>query len=306
MATAVTGLPPAVDGDRRQTNARSGPLGFYVAGDGPPLLLLHSVNAAASAYEMKPLFERYRTRYRTYLVDLPGFGISDRSDRRYDVRLFVDSVLDMLDVIEADVPGAAVHVAALSLASEFAARAATEVPERFRSLALITPTGFDRGANALRTAGGTKEIPGLSAILRVPLWRGPLFGLLVSKKSIRYFLQRTYGSKDVDDGMVEYDYLAAHQPGAEHAPYAFLSGRLFSRDIRTIYEAVTAPVWVAHGTKGDFRDFSEIGWTSDRDNWSVQGFDTGALVHFERPDELFAGYDQFLAAVEQASPKGAQ
>ena len=301
MATAVTGLPPAVDGDRRETHARSGPLGYYVAGKGDPMLLLHSVNAAASAYEMKPIFERYCARYRTYLVDFPGFGISDRSDRRYDIRLFVDAVLDMLDIIETDAPGVAVHVAALSLGSEFAARASTEVPDRFRSLALITPTGFAKGAAALRAAGATKEVPGLSTILRVPLWRGPLFGLLVRKKSIRYFLERTYGSKAVDDDMVDYDYFAAHQPGAEHAPFAFLSGRLFSRDIRTIYEAVTTPVWVAHGTKGDFRDFSEIGWTSRRDNWSVDAFDTGALVHYERPEDFFAAYDRFLSGVEQTT-----
>lgn len=264
------------------------------------MLLVHSVNAAASAYEMRPIFEHCRAAYQTYVVDLPGFGMSDRSDRTYDVRLFTDAVLDMLDVIETDHPGQPVHVIALSLGAEFAARAATEVPGRFRSLTLITPTGFNRGANALRTAGATKEIPGLATVLQVPLWRGPLYGLLVSKGSIRYFLQRTYGSKSVDEGMVEYDYLTAHQPGADRAPYAFLSGRLFSKDIRTIYEALTGPVWVAHGTKGDFRDFREIGWTTSRDNWSVQSFATGALIHFEKPQEFFVGLDRFLAAADKS------
>ena len=238
----VNALPPAVDGTLKQLDNRAGPLKYYVAGQGTPILLLHSVNAAASVYEVKPLFDGLKSRYRTYAVDLPGFGMSDRSERTYDVRLFVDAVLDMLDVIASDTneePAgpdgpAPVHVVALSLASEFAARAATEMPSRFRSLTMITPTGFSRGSANLRQAGATKEIPGLSAVLRFPLWRGPLYGLLVGRGSIRFFLEKTFGSKNINEGMFEYAYKTAQQPGADRAPYAFLSGRLFSKDIRTI------------------------------------------------------------------------
>ena len=35
-------------------------LACYVAGTGPPMLLIHSVNAAASAAEVRPLFEHFR------------------------------------------------------------------------------------------------------------------------------------------------------------------------------------------------------------------------------------------------------
>ena len=297
MANAHGELPKAVKGDLKTVNNRAGRLHYYVAGEGPPLLLLHSVNAAASAYEMKPIFEAMKARFTTYALDLPGFGTSDRSRRNYDVRLFVDAVLDMLDVIREGHAEDAVHVVALSLGSEFAARAATEMPARFRSLTLITPTGFTRGSEQLRQPGSTREVPGLSAVFSVPLWRTPLYSLLVSKGSIRYFLERTYGSKSVGDDVVEYAYLTSHRPGAEHAPYAFLSGRLFSKDIRTVYESLTLPVWVAHGTKGDFRDFSDLSWTRTRNNWSVQSFDTGAMMHFEQPDAFFEGFERFLATV---------
>jgi hypothetical protein len=50
-------LGPAVSGERFQFDG----LSAYVAGQGPPLLLLHSVNAAASVAEVRPLFEHYRT-----------------------------------------------------------------------------------------------------------------------------------------------------------------------------------------------------------------------------------------------------
>ena len=287
---------PALDADRHETNGRSGRLGYYVAGSGKPVLLIHSINAAGSAYEMRPIFEKLRgEEYRVYAVDLPGFGTSDRNPRRYDVRLFVDAVHDMLDVAgehQADEP---VHVTALSLAAEFAARAATERPARFRTLSLITPTGFNQGSDMLRKAHATRELPGFSAVFEGMPWSKPLYRLLTSKRSIRYFLERTYGSQDIDEGLWEYAYLTTHQKNARHAPYAFLSGRLFSKDIRTVYERLELPVWLGHGTRGDFGDFSEAAWTQNRDNWTVAAFAAGALPHFEVPDPFFAAYLPFVA-----------
>lgn len=290
-------LTLALDAERRELEGSSGRLGYYVAGRGRPMLLLHSINAAGSAYEIRPAFEHARRGYRCYAPDLPGYGFSDRSARRYDVALFCDAVRDMLDAIAADCGPGPVDALALSLSAEFLARVAAESPARFRTLTLVTPTGFRRGSDRLRgPAGASREVPGLYGALTFPLWRGPLFGALVSRASIRYFLKRTYGSDAVDEGLVDYAWLTTHQPGAHRAPYAFLSGRLFSADIREVYERLALPVWVAHGTRGDFRDFSEAGWLAGRPSWSLQAFDCGALVHYERPDEFFPSWDAFLGA----------
>ena len=77
-------LPPALAGERREFRGRAGRLSYYVGGpavsnDAAPLLLIHSLNAAASAYEVRPLFDHYCQRRRTYALDLPGFGFSERS-----------------------------------------------------------------------------------------------------------------------------------------------------------------------------------------------------------------------------------
>lgn len=290
-------LPRALDADLHETTGRSGRLAYYVGGDGPPLLLIHSINAAASAYEVKPVYDRMRTFRRVYSVELPGYGHSDRSDRRYDIRLFTDAVHDMLDLIERETGAQPVDALALSLSSEFLARAAVEKPERLRTLAFVTPTGFSKGST--RAHGGlrkkaSREMPGLHKVLSFPLWGHGLYSLLTSKRSIRYFLERTWGSKQIDDQMVEYDHITTHQPGAEHAPFAFLSGRLFSSDIRDLYERLTQPVWMPHGTRGDFKDFSGVDLVAKRPNWTVQPFDAGALAHFEWPDEFAASYRRFL------------
>ncbi|MEO1172341.1 MAG: alpha/beta hydrolase, partial [Myxococcota bacterium] len=231
-----------------------------------------------------------------YAPDLPGFGFSDRSKRRYDITLYTNALLDMLEVISEECGALPVDALALSLSSEFLARAANTQPTRIRTLTLVTPTGFSRGSENMVEADATREMPVLSGILEFPLWRSALYNALVSRGSIRYFLKRTYGGPDVDEGMVEYDYLSAHQPGAANAPYAFLSGRLFGRDTKLIYEKISVPVWVPHGTKGDFKDFSATAWAEALPNWRFQPFDTGALVHYEQPEKFMESLYRHLGS----------
>lgn len=300
MNTSVS-LLPAVDAHCSATDGRAGRMRFYAAGEGPPLLLLHSINAAGSVREVAPLFDYYRDLRRVYAPDLPGFGRSDRSDREYTVRLYTDAVHDMLDVIAKEAAPEPVDALALSLSSEFLARAASEAPGRFRTLTFVTGTGFRAGSDRLRQpAGSTREKRWLSSILEFKLWRRALYRGLTSPNSIRYFLKRTWGSENIDEGLAAYDDITTHQPGAENAPYAFLSGRLFSADIRNVYESLKLPVWLPHGTRGDFKDFSGAEWTKERSNWTVTPYDTGALPFYEIPEQFYSDYAAFL---EKASTR---
>ena len=295
-------LPAAVSGSRFEITKRAGRLSYYVAGNGPPLLLLHSINAAASAYEVRPIYEVMKKDRRVYAVDLPGFGFSDRSDREYDVGLYVSAIEDMLDAIAAD-SGVirSIDVLSISLTSEFIARAAARAPDRFGRLTFVTPTGFDRRSTE-RPPGppGSREIKALSTFLRTPLLGKALFDLLVTRAGIRYFLRKTFGSPHIDEGLAQYDYATAHQPGAQYAPFAFVSGRLFSPDIRNVYAHLEHPIWMPHGTRGDFQDFSGAGWLANRPNWSVEAMPTGALPQFEVPGEFNAKLAAFLGAAGTA------
>lgn len=295
-------LPPALPGDMRRLELRAGPLSYYETGEGPPLLLVHSINAAGSAFEVGPLYRRAAATRRVFAPDLPGFGFSDRSERRYDIRLYVDAIHDMLDAIAAEVGPQPIDAVALSLSSEFLARAAAERPGRFRSLAFVTPTGFDKGSAQRRgPAQASREVPGLYRAFTLPIWKQALFDALSSRVSIRFFLKKTFGSDLIDEELLDYDYLTTHRPGAANAPYAFVSGRLFSADVRSLYEALSLPVLVLHGTRGDFQDFTGAGWTRSRPNWRLQAFDTGALVHFEEPERAYAALAAFWRA---AGPSG--
>jgi pimeloyl-ACP methyl ester carboxylesterase len=259
------------------------------------VLLVHSINASGTAAEMAPLFDHYRQTRPVYALDLPGFGLSDRPDRIYTPRVMTHALIEALEYIAAQHGGAAVDVVALSLSGEYAVRAQTEVPQRVRKLALISPTGFNGKPRRYGPPGSTLGMPRLHGLLAQPLWSEALYRGLTRPGVIRYFLQRSWGSKNIDEALWRYDLLTTHQPGAKNAPLFFLSGYLFSRDINTLYEAVNCPVWVSMATRGDFTDYRGRSTVEGRENWQFHPVEGGALPYFENLAAFVALLDPFLA-----------
>jgi pimeloyl-ACP methyl ester carboxylesterase len=295
-------LPAPVSGQRHEIGSPVGRLTYYSAapasgGNFPPLLLIHSINAAGSAYEISPLYEHYRQSRTVYALELPGFGHSERGKRIYTVRMMTDAILVMLGEIQSVHGHGAIDALAVSLSSEFLARAVTEMPLGFRSVALVSPTGFRSRDATVKWRDGTRAMPWLHSLFEFPLWSEGVFRLLTSRAGIRYFLRKTWGSDQIDLGLADYDYLTTHQPGAQHAPYYFVSGYLFSQDIIRLYLSLTLPVWMAHGDRGDFVDYSNEKLVAGRANWNIQVFATGAMPHFEAKAAFVEAYDMFLAGV---------
>ncbi len=266
-------LGPALPGIRvTTTDGMGGSVALYSdeSGQGTPVLLVHSVNAAASSYEMRPIFSRLQGERPVWAIDLPGFGSSDRTERAYTPELMSGAVVRALERVE--VPA---HVVALSLGAEFAARAALDRPDLVASLSLISPTGF----GARLSGSGLPE-----NVLGFPLWSQAVFDLIASRRSIRFFLSRSFAGP-VDEMMVDHAYRTAHQPGARHAPLAFLSGRLFTSDaIPRIYAPVTVPTMVLYD-RDAFTDFARLPeFIADRSGWSATRIaGSNGLCHWDHP-----------------------
>jgi pimeloyl-ACP methyl ester carboxylesterase len=301
-ATDTPALPPALSGERREIASLAGRLSFYTAGpdaaaqqDVTPLLLVHSINASASAYEVRPLYEHYRQTRPVYAIDLPGYGFSERSDRPYLPRLMTDALHAVVDEMQRVHGPQPIDVLGVSLSSEYAARAATETPAQFRSVALISPTAFDRRAPFNGAPGSNRGLAWLRRFFTNPLWSDALFRALTRPSVIRFFFKKTWGSPHIDEGLQNYAVLTTQQPGAKHAPYWFISAYLFSADITRVYEAVSQPVWMVHGVRGDFVDYRYKKAFAQRPNWTFEVMPTGALPYFERGAEFAAAYDAFLS-----------
>jgi pimeloyl-ACP methyl ester carboxylesterase len=301
-------LPDALLAERRQFySGKAGMLSYYVdrsSGENylphtklsnRPLVLLHSINAAGSSYEMRPLFEKFRFVRPTYALDLPGFGFSERSNREYTPELYKDAIIDFLETQV----GAPADVVTLSLSSEFAALAALERPDLFNTLSMISPSGFTaRGQKrASQSAAESNRSHFIYGLFSFPLWAQGFYDLLGTRASIHYFLQQSFVGP-VDPGLEEYAYLTSHRPGARNAPLYFVSGALFTPDIRErVYEHLTIPVLVIYD-RDPFVRFDTLGQVlANHDNWlAIRVAPTLGLPQFEQIEETAQVLEGFWSA----------
>jgi len=277
----------AVDSERHEfLGKRSTFLSYYTErnGNSRPIVLLHGINAAASAYEIKPLFEWYRIYRPVYALDLPGFGFSERTNRDYTVDLYCNAIEDLLDLI-----GEPVDIVALSLSSEFVAQVAQKRPDDIHSITMISPTGFSRQSDS-----NIDTMSGVGNLLSQPLWAQPLYDLLVSQSGLRYFLSQHF-EQDVPNGLLKYAWLTSHQSGARFAPLSFISGKLFTRNVyQAVYQQLNVPTLVLFDSdpNTDFGLLPEI--LEQSDNWYATRIPrTRGLPHFERLNKVTNAIDAF-------------
>jgi pimeloyl-ACP methyl ester carboxylesterase len=284
-------LPPAVDAPVIQFTSRAGDrLACYAdaSGSGRPLLLVHSINAAPSTYEVRPIFMHYQGRRPVYSLELPGFGLSERPDKDYTPELFAGAILDCLT----EVVGGAADLLALSLSCEFAARARLARPDLIPSLALISPTGFME-RQPLSPAIG---LP-MYRVLSAPLLGPGLYNLVASRPSIRYYLNKSFVTGAPAE-LIDYAWLTSHQPGAHHAPLKFLSMQLFTPDAPTaLYGRLTDLPVLAVADRDPYISFERLpGFAAMHATWHYETLCPHlGLPHWERPGPTLERLDAFWA-----------
>jgi len=130
--------------------------GYAMAGDGSPVVMLHS--SLASKSQWTGLAERLATRYRTIAIDLCGYGDNALPDNRATFSLDdevrrVGALLDRLVP-----PHAALHVVGHSYGGVVAMRLAHLRQARVASLCLYEPVAF-----SLLDAGERADVEDLAA-----------------------------------------------------------------------------------------------------------------------------------------------
>jgi pimeloyl-ACP methyl ester carboxylesterase len=287
LARRSAPLGNLVGGSERWYVWRGHRLAYTVRGGGPAILLVHGIYAGASAYEWRRVVDALAARHTVYTIDLLGFGRSDRPAVRYAPAVYVDLLSDFLRDVAAPCT-----IIASALGAAYAVATAARHPDRVTALALVEPTGYTRGA---RNSGRW------GSLLRLPL--AAAYTLVASRAALRRDLMLSYAyATRASDDTIDHLHRSAHQPGARHAPSAFLALQL-SLDLKHIWPTIAHPtllIWGAHPyltTLSDLRAFRAARPSTDAAVIEA----AGDLPHDECPDDFIEVVTAFLNGVRQDS-----
>ena len=184
--------------DLTTEDSRAG-LHYYEAGTGEPVVMLHGGGPGASAWSNFGLnLPEFAKRHRTFLVDQPGFGQSDKPEITSQYfRFAADALVRLLDELAVD----RVHLVGNSLGGGTAVRFALDHPDRAGRLVLMAPGGLGLNVFASDPTEGVKRLVQFGAP------PGP------SKEKLAAFLRTlVYDQKLVTDELVDERYATASTP----------------------------------------------------------------------------------------------
>ncbi|HET6765053.1 MAG TPA: alpha/beta hydrolase [Longimicrobiaceae bacterium] len=252
-------------------------------GRGRPLVFLHSVNAVASAHEMRPLVRAFaRDGDRPiHALEWLGFGHSDRPDLDYTPELLEDQLEHFLESVVRPAGGA--DVVALSLGASYAAEVARRRPDLVRSIVALEPAGL--GDEPMEIGRGWARL-----LFTLPGVQRAFYDRLTTPENLFAFARDNLFTPEygVPESFVEYGSETARVDGASRPLDDFLSGRLFPENVPDTFRRLRQPVLVIHGTVEDRRleSFTHLPELESRPNVSIVGLPTGALPHWERAGEV--------------------
>jgi pimeloyl-ACP methyl ester carboxylesterase len=284
---AVSRLENLIGGQEGEFFWRGHRVAYTRRGGGSPLLLVHSLHASAWSYEWRSVVDALAEGHTVYTLDLLGFGRSERPNARYSARLYIGLIGDFA----AQVIGEPCVLIASSLSAAYAIVLGARDPGRFPTLVLVEPTGLVRLHEAPGTGGDTARLA-----FETPVIGTSMFNALVSRRSLRYYLDRVYcDSSLVTDEVVNLHYLTAHQPGAKHAPSAFVAGHL-NLDVRRALRRLSQPALLVWGDQAREAPVEEArGFIAVKPDVEVAIFESvGDLPHDERPEEFTEVVRAFL------------
>src|SRR6476620_10539362 len=91
------------EGTKREIVTDKGVIRYHEAGDGPPLLLLHGSGIGVSGWRnYRGNLAVFAEHFHCYVIEFPGFGISDPVPGAHPVLSAVDSVIRFMDAVGID------------------------------------------------------------------------------------------------------------------------------------------------------------------------------------------------------------
>lgn len=284
----VTDCKPRLDGfEQRELDWHGTRLGYAVAGEGPPLVLVHGLGGTIENW--RALAPPLAARHRVLVPDLPGHGSSGLLAEARDVDALAEAVLGLVD---AEGAAGAVWVGH-SLGGAVGLRAAALRPDAVRGLVLAAAAGIGTASRAahitLAVLGAAKPgrliAPHRRAWSRSRLGRRAAFGW--------------WGAADPD--ALEPEQAEAFLVGpARHTDTRQAGRALLASDPRPELDRVNCPCMCLWGARDNWvkaEDGMEYARRLRAPLRTIAG--CGHLLIGERPDACLAAIDEFIASLDR-------
>lgn len=285
---SIAPLPNLLGGDEGVFEWRGHRIAYTVHGEGPPVLLVHAAGLWNWSFEWRRNVHALARRHRVFTIDLLGYGRSDRPAIAYSARLY----LALLGDFARRVVASPVALVGAGLSGAYAVEVAAADPARFPLLVLVVPPGLSQ----LRARPTTVDGAG-RRLVATPLIGTAAFNSRVTRSAlVRALATAYYRDGRIDNGMIDVAYATTHQPGAKHAPAAWL-GEQLNLDIRAALRRLVQPTLLVWGAQAELSAAEEsFGYRALRRDLRVAILDpAGDFPHDEQPEEFNEVVGEFLA-----------
>lgn len=256
---------------------------YFEAGEGEPLLLLHTV--AQSLFTWRGVFERLSEHYRVFAIDLPGHGYSDRPETfGYTVEEYSDALLRFMEAVGLE----STHIMAFSLGCAPALRFALDHPERVGRLVLLSPGGV------------TPEMP-----MAIKLVDSPVFGVIASwlysmSTTEKLLHEAVFDLTNITPDVVQEYYRPISDSAARRAVRKSLQ-YFDDEPVVSRLRELEAPALILTGSEDKWHPAA--GGAAELYHAAIRnaGFsvirNAGHLVHEEKPERIIAALLEFIPVV---------
>ena len=262
-------------------------LRYVVAGEGRPVVLLHTLRTQLDMFQK--VMPELAKEFRVYAIDYPGHGWSDIPRTEYSVELFVTAVarfLDRLDIEDATLVGE-------SIGGSIALLLAARHNPRVRRVVAVNPYDYDRGRGLRRSSllanilFGVNDVPVLGATVT----RLRLFPIVV-----KVFEGGVTRKQSLPPALLRELYAVGNRPGHYRAFMSLVHHWPEWERARSEYGKIDRPVLLLYGDRDWSRPDERAANVREIPGAGMQVVENaGHFLSVDAPGELARAVRRFVA-----------
>jgi pimeloyl-ACP methyl ester carboxylesterase len=267
----------------RYVNAGGVRLRYIVAGEGPVVVLLHTLRTQLDMFQK--VFPELAKRYRVYALDYPGHGYSDIPQADYTADFFTTSVARFLDALQIE----DAVLAGESIGATIALLLAARNNPRVRGVVAVNPYDYAGGRGLARSS------PVAAAVLapdRIPVVGDTVMRLRLPIIQRPIFLGGVHRKDSLPGALGREMYYVGNRRGHYQAFLSLLRHARGWEDARREYRAIDRPVLLLYGDHDWSRPAEREADARDIPGAQIRTVEGGHFLSLDQPEAWVSAVDE--------------